>query len=245
MPNLKVVLATLVTMAVHSLACIPAHAALTISSTRIVQTSDKQSTSVVVANPSRATYAAQAWINTEADDITTAVPLIASPALFQIAPQGEQTVQINRLPNDLANDRETLFFFNLQEIPQAESEQKNSLTIALRTRIKLFYRPSEIQENPADSLNTLQWSVRSIDGTPYLIVDNPSPFYFTFGKLVLNDNHRQEQVDTKAMAVPKGSQTYKLKRLPTGPDVTLAFDIINDYGGRSAEIRSPLSITAP
>lgn len=36
-------------------------AALTISATRVVHSSDKHSSSVVVANPSRATYAVQAW----------------------------------------------------------------------------------------------------------------------------------------------------------------------------------------
>lgn len=118
------------------LAPFSANAALTISSTRIIQPSDRQSTSIVVANPSNRAYAAQAWINTEADDSTTAVPLIASPALFRIDPGSEQTVQLNRLPNDLPKDRESLFFFNLQEIPQANDKPDNVLNIALRTPVR-------------------------------------------------------------------------------------------------------------
>lgn len=80
------------------LAPFSANAALTISSTRIIQPSDRQSTSIVVANPSNRAYAAQAWINTEADDSTTAVPLIASPALFRI-----DGVEIQLLRGDTSN----------------------------------------------------------------------------------------------------------------------------------------------
>ncbi|EJT85635.1 pili assembly chaperone [Pseudomonas putida S11] len=165
------------------LAPFSANAALTISSTRIIQPSDRQSTSIVVANPSNRAYAAQAWINTEADDSTTAVPLIASPALFRIDPASEQTVQFNRLPNDLPKDRESLFFFNLQEIPQANDKPDNVLNIALRTRIKVFFRPSQLKGRPQDHLKNLTWSVQSINGKPHLVVDNPSPYYFTFNQL--------------------------------------------------------------
>ena len=235
MPDFKVILAALAACATVWLTCSPAHAALTVSSTRVIQYSDKHNTSVVVANPSGGTYAAQVWVNTEADDLTTAVPLMASPALFQLTPQGEQTVQINRLPNDLPNDRESLFFFNVQEIPQVEQGTKNALTIALRTRIKVFYRPAELEGSPADRLDALSWSMRLVDGQHHLIVDNPTPFYFTFGKLVVTDQGRQERVDAKAMAIPKGSQAYALEQPPTGAEITVVYTTINDYGGRSAE----------
>ena len=86
-----------------------AQAALTISTTRIIQASDKQSSSIIVANPSTQTFAAQSWVNTEADDNITAVPLIATPALFRLAPGSEQTVQINQIPNNLPKDKESLF----------------------------------------------------------------------------------------------------------------------------------------
>ncbi len=110
----QIVLATAVTSAFIS----SAQAALTISATRIVQASDKQSSSITVANPSTQAFAVQSWVNTDVDDGSIAVPLIASPALFRLDPGKEQTVQINRLPNDLPDDRESLFFFNVQEIPQ-------------------------------------------------------------------------------------------------------------------------------
>jgi len=217
-----------------------AHAALTISSTRVIQPSDRQSTSIVVGNPSQRAYAAQAWINTEADDNTTAVPLIASPALFRIDPAGEQTVQLNRLPNNLPQDRESVFYFNLQEIPQADDKTDNTLTIALRTRIKVFYRPTQLKGRPQDHLQDLAWSVQTLEGKPHLVVDNPSPYYFTFNQLTLRSAKGSEKIDGRKMAIPMGRQTYPLKTSTVQDGLKVDFTTINDYGGLTPELSRPV-----
>lgn len=208
----------------------------------MVHDSAKRSSSVIVANPSNRPYAAQAWVNTEADDATTAVPLIAAPNLFRLDPGGEQTVQINALPNDLPRDRESVFYFNLQEIPQAATnEGENILNIALRTRIKLFYRPSELKGRPQDRLKDLAWSVQQIDGRPHLVVDNPSPFYFTFSRLVVSGNGASETINAKAMALPLGTQAYALNTMTVTDGLQVKFTTISDYSGITAEVSSPVA----
>ncbi len=219
-----------------------AYAALTISHTRIVHESSKRSSSVTVANPSKTSYAAQAWVNTEADDATTAVPLIASPSLFRIDPDNEQTVQINALPNDLPQDRESLFYFNLQEIPQATDAGQNVLNIALRTRIKLFYRPSHLKGRPEDRLKDLVWSVQRIDGKPHLVVDNPSPYHFTFNQLVISGASVSETITAHDMALPLARQTYALEQVSVTKGLQVSFTTINDYSGITAERSSPVGV---
>ncbi|AFK67834.1 pilus assembly protein [Pseudomonas putida SJTE-1] len=208
----------------------------------MVHDSAKRSSSVIVANPSNRPYAAQAWVNTEADDATTAVPLIAAPNLFRLDPGGEQTVQINALPNDLPRDRESVFYFNLQEIPQAATNDgENILNIALRTRIKLFYRPSELKGRPQDRLKDLAWSVQQIDGKPHLVVDNPSPYYFTFSRLVVSGNGASETINAKAMALPLGTQAYALNTMTVTDGLQVKFTTISDYSGITAEVSSPVA----
>ncbi|POA82874.1 pilus assembly protein [Pseudomonas sp. FW305-E2] len=212
------------------------------SHTRVVHDSAKRSSSVIVANPSNRPYAAQAWVNTQADDATTAVPLIAAPNLFRLDPGGEQTVQINALPNDLPRDRESVFYFNLQEIPQAATNDgENILNIALRTRIKLFYRPSELKGRPQDRLKDLAWSVQQIDGRPHLVVDNPSPYYFTFSRLVVSGNGASETINAKAMALPLGTQAYALNTMTVTDGLQVKFTTISDYSGITAEVSSPVA----
>ena len=166
-------------------------AALTLNGTRVVFDSDKRSVSLIVANPSDRTFAVQTWVNTAADDTTTAVPFIPSPPLFRLNPGKEQHIQINGLPNTLPTDRESLFYFNVQEIPQANANEGNVLNIALRTRIKLFYRPAQLKDNPVTSLKELQWSIELANGKPQLRVNNPTPFHVSFARIEVKGNGQQ------------------------------------------------------
>lgn len=220
-----------------------AHAALTISSTRIVYDSSQRSASVVVANPSDRPFAAQAWVNTQADDTTTAVPFMATPALFRLAAGKEQSIQISGLPNDLPQDRESLFFFNLQEIPQAIEGQHNALNIALRTRIKLFYRPASVQGNPVRQLKQLHLMRTLRDGRPHLIVRNPTPYHFTFGRFDLVHGKAQATVPGVDMLAPMSESSYPLAADIASSGVDAVVTVINDYGGTSKPLTLPVHNT--
>ncbi len=223
--------------------CLPAaEAALTISNTRVVHASDARSSSVVVANPSTKVFAAQTWVNTHEDNTDTAVPLIATPSLFRLDPGMEQLVQIQNLPNDLPTDRESLFYFNLQEIPQVQDRSENVLNIAMRTRIKVFHRPSQLKGRPEDHVKHLQWSIRKIDGVRHLVVNNPSPYHYTFSRLELSDGKQTEKVRSMAMAVPFGEQTYRLSNTALRAKLQLTFSTINDYGVASAATTAVLQL---
>jgi chaperone protein EcpD len=207
-------------------------AALSINGTRVVLTSDQRSAALIVSNPSQQTYAVQTWVNTESDDTTTVVPFIASPPLFRLDPGKEQQVQINRLPNDLPTDRESLFFFNVQEIPQADSTETNVLNIALRTRIKVFHRPAQLKENPSLRLKDLQWSIRQVDGQAYLAVANPSPFHVSFLRIEVSGKGQRQVFNSPAMAYPLSSQSYLLKGIKPAADLQVSFSVVDDYGAR-------------
>ena len=243
MLKLKSCLAAFITLALY-LSPAAAQAALTISTTRIVLASDKQSSTVVVANPSKSTYAVQAWVNTELDDTTTAVPLIASPALFRLDPGSQQTVQINNLPNQLPEDRESLFFFNAQEIPQQSegNAAQNSLTIALRTRIKLFYRPAALSGKPEQQLANLNWTLQTDHGATYLVVDNPTAFHYTFGRLELTVAGHTERLEAREMVAPMSRQRYAVTLHKVNSPASLLFTTINDFGGATPEITKVLSV---
>ncbi|WP_346829700.1 molecular chaperone [Pseudomonas abietaniphila] len=224
------------------LAYLPAgHGALTLSGTRVIFQGDKRSVSLTVANPSKATYAVQTWINTAADDHHTPVPFIASPPLFRLGPGKEQHVQISALPHQLPKDRESLFFFNAQEIPQTDTSDGNKLTIALRSRIKFFYRPAELSENPLDALQRLTWSVVATDNGPHLVVDNPTPFHMSFITLQLQDKGRIHKIDDTTMAAPFSRQSYPLDSFVAAPDASVTFSVITDYGGFSKPLTQSLN----
>ncbi|HEX8592100.1 MAG TPA: molecular chaperone [Pseudomonas sp.] len=217
-------------------------AALTVGATRIVFDSEKRSTAVIVSNPSNRTFAVQTWVNTETDDATTAVPFIASPPLFRLDPAREQQVQINGLPNNMPRDRESLFYFNVQEIPQVQDSEGNVLNVALRTRLKFFYRPAELKDNPASRLKDLEWSLTHTGGKPHLTVTNPTPFHVSFARLEVTDGGRKEKLQNAAMVGPFMSRSYPLANLKASPGLRVMFTAINDYGGQTRPLDSPIQI---
>ncbi|MCS3467226.1 chaperone protein EcpD [Pseudomonas sp. JUb42] len=220
-----------------------AHAALTVNATRIVFGSDKRSASVIVSNPSNRPFAVQTWVNTAADDATTVVPFVPSPPLFRLDPGKNQQVQINGLPNSLPSDRESLFYFNVQEIPQAEASDGNVLNIALRTRLKLFYRPAQLKENPTSRLKDLQWSVKEVAGKTQLVATNPGPFHVSFIRLEVTGNGQTLKLKNAAMLGPLGTQSYDLKGMKAKPGLQVVFSAINDYGGYSVPLTVPVQLT--
>ncbi|MEX5506351.1 molecular chaperone [Pseudomonas putida] len=218
----------------------PAQAELAINTTRVVFESNKRNASVVIANPSTRPFAVQTWVNTAKDDTETPVPLATSPGLFKLAPGKEQMVQISRLPNDLPSDRETLFYLNVQEIPEVDPEAKNALYFALRTRLKVFYRPSELKGLPAEYIHHLKWSVRKAAGGIQLVVDNPTPYHYTFSRMEVKDASTTEPIAARAMAPPFGQQVYELERIKSATGLQLSFTTINDYGVPTPVVNTPL-----
>ena len=218
------------------------HAALTISSTRVVFDSDKRNVALRVYNPSTKPFAVQTWVNTITDDQTTAVPFIASPPLFRLNANKEQQVQINGLPQSLPKDRESLFYFNVQEIPPLEAGEANQLNVALRTRIKVFWRPTELTGNPLDSLKDLQWSIKSIDSKPRLIVNNPSPFHVSFIRIELSANGQTFSLKDTTMSPPMDVQTYELDGLTPTEGMQVTFSTINDFGAFTAPMTLPVAL---
>jgi chaperone protein EcpD len=62
----------------------------------------------------------------------------------------------------LPQDRETLYWFNVLEIPPkskaANDENLNQLQLAFRTRIKFIFRPDGLKGNPLDAAANVTWS---------------------------------------------------------------------------------------
>ena len=217
-------------------------AALSLSGTRVVFDGNKRSVSLVVRNPSAKHYAAQAWVNTEADDTTSAVPFIASPPLFRLEPGKDQLVQLNGLPNTLPQDRESLFYFNVQEIPQVDDTAGNVLNIALRTRIKLFYRPVNLKGSSVAQLQDLQWFASHINGKTYLKVKNPTPFHVSFVRLDVIENGKTLAAKNPSMVAPFSEQSFPVPGLKNTQTLQVVFSAINDFGAYTEPLTRPIQV---
>lgn len=206
-----------------------ASAAIALDRTRVIFDGKAKSASLSISNQNtELPYLAQTWIEDQQGNKINS-PLTALPPLQRVEPGKKSQVKVQALPavNALAQDRETLYYFNLREIPP-KSDKANTLQIALQTRIKLFYRPAalHIAQNSPPPQEQLTLSRK---GDRYL-VNNPTGYYIT-----LIDGGASMQGAPLAdfqplMVAPKSSGELNVSASQLGTSPVLKY--IDDYGGR-------------
>lgn len=203
-----------------------AQAAIALDRTRAVFNGGDKSISLNISNENKnLPYLAQTWLEDEKQQKITAGPLVVTPPVQRLEPGSKAMLRIMATPTakQLPVDRESLFYFNLREVPP-RSEKPNVLQIALQTKIKLFYRPAGIAVAPGkvwqDQL------VLNAEGNGYRI-DNPTPYYITVIGLGATEKQSENGVFESVMIAPKSSA-----RVKSGHFTTPYLTYINDYGGR-------------
>jgi chaperone protein PapD len=206
-----------------------ANAAIALDRTRVIFDGSVQSVSLSVSNQNKQLpYLAQGWLeDVQGNKIQS--PLTVLPPVQRIEPGKPSQVKIQALPaaKMLPQDRESLYYFNLREIPP-KSNKPNSLQIALQTRIKLFYRPAPI----APERNAAPWQEQltlTKQGDKYL-VNNPTPYYVTIVDAASRKDAASPQNFEPFMVPPKSSLPLTVSAGSVGGSPVLTY--INDYGGR-------------
>lgn len=210
---------------VATLGCPATHAAVSLDRTRVIFDGASKAVSMTITNDNKKfPYLAQAWLE-DARGNKIQGPLTVLPPLQRVEPGKSSQVKVQALPgvSTLPQDRETLYYFNLREIPP-KSSKPNTLQIALQTRIKLFYRPEAIAIDRSTAPPQEQLKLKR-EGAGY-VVSNPTPYYVT-----LVDGRPKGGVSQKGfspmMVAPFSSETLNT---PLGNTPELFY--INDYGGR-------------
>lgn len=206
-------------------------AAISLDRTRVIFNGGDKSVSMSISNQNKQLpYLAQGWIE-DANGKKITSPLTVLPPVQRLEPGAKSQVKVQGLPatNILAQDRETLFYFNLREIPP-KSEVPNTLQLALQTRIKLFYRPKAIAiTNPEATVPWQEKLTLTKQGNSYQ-VNNPTPYYVT----LVGASSKKEGAGAPGfeplMVAPKGSASLKVSASALGNAPVLTY--VNDYGGR-------------
>ncbi|MDW5512095.1 fimbria/pilus periplasmic chaperone [Serratia proteamaculans] len=206
-----------------------AQAAIALDRTRIIFDGSQKSVSLNVSNQNKQLpYLAQGWIEDDQGNKIQS-PLTVLPPVQRIEPGKPSQVKIQALPAAtlLKQDRETVYYFNLREIPP-KSTKPNTLQIALQTRIKLFYRPTSIvmDKNAPPPQEQLTLSKQ---GDKY-VVNNPTPYYVT----LVDASKKKDGPGIKnfepMMVPPKGNLPLTVSAATVGNSPVLTY--VNDYGGR-------------
>lgn len=198
---------------------------IALGATRLIYNQDKSQASMPVINStSDKRFLINAWVeDSSAKKINN---VIVTPPMFASEPKAENSLRIVNTDQSLEQDRETLYYLNVQAIPSVskkELEGKNNvLQLAILSRIKVMMRPTKlaIQIDEAPGLLT----VSRLDNK--LIMKNPTPYFMTIINLFV------DSVEQESLMLAPFSETALNK---TGH--TILFQTINDYGAFTKQIK--------
>lgn len=211
-----------------------ATAAVTLEGTRVVVKGSVQRSASIRAHNEGATPAmVQVWIDSgdgsdasEADD----VPFRVTPSGPRVLQAGAgQTFRVTYAPRPsevLPTDRESVLYFNLLDIPPApDNVSQSTLQFAVRSRIKLFYRPPGIAGTASAAAAALEWSVHQDVDRRWLQIVNPGPYHVTLAGIFIPD----EATLPNSMIVPRGTLLVPISRAQPAPEEA-RFRWIDDHG---------------
>lgn len=220
----------------------PAFASVTITGTRVIFPASEQEITVRLHNKSVYPSLVQSWIdngdaNQPLDDIK--VPFVLIPPVSRIEPHSGQTLRLIFTGGNLPGDKESVFWLNVLDIPPEDESMadKNKLQMAIRNRIKIFYRPGELSREGADrAARHIVWRQNGNGNT--LSGYNNSPYHVNVLSVTVQDTAGKNFSSTKGLMIgPGDSQTFTLanvKNIKAQNKVNYTY--IDDYGSaRKAE----------
>ncbi|WP_148305560.1 molecular chaperone [Candidatus Arsenophonus nilaparvatae] len=206
------------------------YANVTISGTRVIYDGNKREASILITNhDENRPYLIQSFISINSDG--KKAPFIVTPPLFRLDAGRENILRIIRTGGDLPLDRESVFYLNVKAIPSAQDNLQNVLFITVKTRIKLFYRPKEIQGDADESYKLLVF--RRLG--KQLAVKNSSNYYVTINQLKIGS--QIVNLKDQDMIAPQGVAYFNI--LANSSDL-ISWNSINSYGGISTEMKKNL-----
>lgn len=205
-------------------------AGITLGGTRVIYPQKLKETSIMIKNEGSQDIMIQSWLEPDAKNLGQDVPFALTPSLSRLKGERQQSLRIFYAGQGLPADKESVFWLSVQEIPQ--KADNNTLQIAVRQRIKLFYRPAGLPGTPEESAKALKWQLLNDAGKSWLLAVNNSAYYVSFGNVSLDYKGERYAADVE-MVAPGATGKFLLKnapRLSSGVPAVIEMNAINDYG---------------
>jgi P pilus assembly chaperone PapD len=110
--------------------------------------------------------------------------------------------------------------------------ERNTLQIALRTRVKLFFRPKDLKGQAKDAPSQLRWKLVEENSRKVLQAENPTPYYVSFENVSLSVDGKEVKSKDPQMVEPGGVQRFTFDEAPVlnTAKAEVQFTYIDDYG---------------
>lgn len=205
---------------------------INLDQTRIVYLSSDKAQTLVVNNTSDRAWLIQSRVQEGENNGKS--PFIITPPLFTLQQGNRQILRIVKLNKMLPEDRESVFYLSVLAIPAAkirETDESNKgvISVGMNFTLKMFYRPAALSQDAEKT----SCHLRIIPSPAGIRIENPTPYFQTFGKFELNGNQLNLN-DMNSMLAPYSSREYQIKNKKI---TQVQWQTINDYGGLSEVCR--------
>lgn len=216
-----------------------AQAGLIIQGSRVIYPAKEREISVKVNNEGLEPALMQAWVDKGNSHLTPAEadgPFLITPPITRVEANKGQTLRLVYTGDDAATKKqETVFWLNVLDVPpMPKAQDTNFLQVAVRSRLKIFYRPEGLPGNPTEAAVNLRWSIVKSDQGFVVRSTNDSAFHVALSSIRLEAGGKSYKVNSKdvKMVAPGTSQDFVLPHMSAAPSTTmkLTYEWVSDYG---------------
>lgn len=216
-----------------------AQASIQINGTRVIYPAEQREASLSMVNNTGEPILLQSWVdegNPKDSPETTKAPFLLTPPMTRVDPGKGQTLRIMFTGANVPQDRESVFYLNVLEIPTKpkakDGEANNFVQFAIRSRLKIFYRPKGLPGNAFDAVEKASWRVEKTANGYVAECNNPTPYFISLASVNFKGVSVEKTLEPKGGMCPAmGSEKFPLKGSGDAAGGKLSVEVVNDYGG--------------
>ncbi|MTD28728.1 fimbrial biogenesis chaperone [Erwinia sorbitola] len=215
-----------------------ANANVIIHATRVIYPQDQREVNIQLTNDAERPSLIQSWID-DGDDKSsfnnTSVPFVLTPPIIRVEPNSGQTLRLTWTGGaSLPQDKESIFWLNILDIPpkNTDTPDANMLQMAIRSRLKVFFRPPALSaEGAKKAFYDLQWKYSPSAPKTVLVVNNPSPYFVNISNVKIERNKKEIKSLKGEMIAPGSAAEFRFTALPDNiKNDEIRYEAINDHG---------------
>ncbi|MDM3887000.1 fimbria/pilus periplasmic chaperone [Pseudomonas sp. BCRC 81390] len=211
------------------LASPPLAANVIIANTRVVFPADQAEVTVKLSNVGSTPSLVQAWVDDGRAQVQELqVPFDVMPAMFRLDAGKGQSLRLFHGGDAMPADRESLYWLNVLEVPPKGSG--NALQVAIRSRIKLLYRPAGLPGKAVDAHRRITWQLLREGPHWVLTASNPSPYVVNLARVTVEQASQAPLQLGPNHVLPFASTRFNVEHLAGQSPARLRYAFIDDYG---------------
>ena len=201
-----------------------------VESTRLVFNASNPSVDFPIKNDTNLNYLVKANVR----DVFNHSPgkvnphFLVLPEVLKLEPGKHLMLRVLRVGGNFPKDRESVFFVTGHFIPESKRPKSGDspLNLAVAINMKMFYRPETIIDLQA--IKKVSPKLRFSLTRDLLMVNNPSPYWLTFGQLSC-DKQEVTSEERRKMIPPFGGQSYRCGDYQKGKRI-VKWSLIDEFG---------------